>query len=496
MIRLFPIALIGASLLGGAAAPAASARQQQAPEVCDCEVQRPATIAVVNNVSIATTDLDADTAELVDRLRQLMGQVREQALQRLVTDRLVALEAAKRGVTSARLIHDEVVAKAADPTEAELRDFYARNAAGFEGKSFADVQENLRSYIRAQRQQVQLTIFTTDLRSAATVQILEYSPAAPATEVDRSKVLATVNDSKITSADLEDSIRNQAFNFRHQVWAIQRDALDIRIDSMLIEQEARKRGMTTDALVAAEVAPKTKKVDAFDASKFYNDNKDQFGGRPFADVKDDLIKFLQQKEAEDARHAYAEPLRKAATIKDSLIEPAPPTYEIATAGRPTLGAQAAPVTVVIFSDFECPRCKTVHGRIDEIVKAYAGKVKIVARNYPLEQHPVAHKAAEAAEAAAEQGKYWEYADLVFANQATLSPEKLKEFATQLGLDRAKFDAALDSGKFAALVDRDLDEGARVGVQGTPAVYVNGIAVSDDSSEGLKAAIDEALKPRG
>jgi protein-disulfide isomerase len=480
------------AVLALAAAPVSAARPAQ--ESCDCEVQRPATLAVVNNISIPTSAVEADTADLVGRLKLLMNQVREQALQKVITDRLLLLEAQKRGITPSKLIQEEVVAKAGEPTDEELREFYDRNSANMEGKSFAELQENLRLYVRTQRQQVQMTILTTDLRTAGQVQILEYSPTAPATEADRAKVLAVVNGSKITSGDLEDSIRPALFGYRHKIWEIERDALDSRIDDILVDQEARRRGTTVEALTAAEIAPKAKKVDAFDASKFYNENKDQFNGRPFAELKEDLVKFLQESELLEAKHAFAEPLRKTASVKYNLVEPVPPTYEIATAGRPSSGPATAPVTIVVFSDFECPRCKAVHGRLDALLKEYAGKVRLVARNYPLEQHALAHKAAEAAEAAAEQGKYWEYAELLFANQGSLTPDKFKQFATQLGLDRAKFDAALDSGRFATLVDGDLEEGTKVGVQATPSVYVNGRPVQDDTTEGLKAAVDAALKP--
>lgn len=486
--------LLGFVAVAAAAVPASA--RPQAQDACDCEAQRPATLAVVNNISIPTATIETDTADLVGRLKSLMDKAREQALQKAITDRLLQLEATKRGITATRLIQDEIVTKAGEPTDQELRDFYDRNAANMGGKSFAELQESLRMYVRSQRQQVQMTILTTDLRTAAQIQILEYSPTAPATEADRAKVLATVNGTKITSGDLEDAIRPVLFGYRHKVWEIERDALDGRIDDVLIDQEARRRGTTVDALTAAEIAPKAKKIDVFDASKFYNDNKDQFGGRPFTDVRDDLVKFLRDGEVLDAKHAFAAPLRKTATIKDSLVEPVPPSFEIAVAGRPSMGAAAAPVTIVVFSDFECPRCKAVHGRLDTLAKEYAGKVRIVARNYPLEQHILAHKAAEAAEAAAEQGKYWEYADLLFANQGSLTSDKLKQFATQLGLDRTKFDAALDSGRFAALVDNDLEEGTKIGVQATPSLYVNGRQLQDDSEDSLKAAVEEALKPRG
>jgi protein-disulfide isomerase len=486
--RLVVCLLLVASPLGAAT--------RAAQEPCDCEAERPQVLALVNGEPIATSLVDADAAPLVAPLRERLDAIREQALQNLVTSRLVEVEAARRGVSAPRLLQQEVVAKAGEPTDDEVRVFYERNQAGMQGKSFEEAREGVRFFMRNQRQQAQMTIFTTDLRLAAQIQIHEYSPKAPATAADRAKVLATVNGSKITSGDLEDAIRQYAYEVRHQVYEIETYVLDRRIDDALVEQEARRRGTTAQALVDAEIAPKARKVDAFDASKFYNENKQQFGGKPFAEVREDLIKLLQERELAIAKHAYAEGLRKAATVKVNLVEPAPPTYAIETAGRPALGAAAAPVTVVVFSDFQCPRCAVAHEALEGIAKASNGRVRLVARNYPLEQHEMAFKAAEAAEAAFEQGKYWEYAHLLFANQKALSVAKLKELATAAGLDRAKFDEALDAGRFAAAVDRDLVEGGKVGVQGTPAIYVNGRPVSDDSPEGLKAAVEAALRQQG
>lgn len=481
-------------LVSCAAAPALSAAPVQ--DVCDCDSGRPETLAVVNGDPIPTALVDADTASAVAPIKERMGNLREQALQQLVTNKLVELEAKRRGTTTPRLLQQAVVKEAGDLTDAEVRAFYDRNQASFEGKSFDEVREGLELYMRTQRQQAQMTIFTNDLRSKAQIQVLEYSPKAPATAADRAKVLAVVDGVNITSGDLEDSIRNYLYQYRLEIYAIERSALEERIDAALIAQEAKRRGMTPQALVDAEIAPKAKKVDAFDASKFYNENKGLFNGRAFNDVRDDVVEFLRQRELAIAKHTYAETFRKTATIKLNLVEPAAPTYEIETAGRPTIGGASAPVTLVVFSDFECPKCATEHTVLDDLVKQYAGKVRLVMRNYPLEQHKMAYKAAQAAEAAFEQGKYWEYANLLFANQKELSEAKLKELASQVGLDRTKFDAALESGKFQDIVDRDLTEGLRVGVQGTPSVFINGRAVGDDSIEGLKSAVDAALKERG
>jgi len=117
----------------------------------------------------------------------------------------------------------------------------------------------------------------------------------------------------------------------------------------------------------------------------------------------------------------------------------------------------------------------------------------VVRDFPLSQHANARKAAEAAEAAREQGKYWEYAAVLFRNQSALGLDKLRQYASELGLDRARFDASLDSGKFAEKVQRDVMDGHKLGINGTPTIYINGKRVSDNSYESVKSVIEATLK---
>ena len=124
---------------------------------------------------------------------------------------------------------------------------------------------------------------------------------------------------------------------------------------------------------------------------------------------------------------------------------------------------------------------------------FGDRVRLVVRDFPLSQHANARKAAEAAEAAREQGKYWEYAAVLFRNQSALGVDKLRQYATEVGLDRARFDASLDSGKFAEKVQRDLVDGRKLGINGTPTLYINGKRISDNSYASLKSAIETALK---
>jgi protein-disulfide isomerase len=132
--------------------------------------------------------------------------------------------------------------------------------------------------------------------------------------------------------------------------------------------------------------------------------------------------------------------------------------------------------------------------LERLMKEYGDKVRLVARDFPLNQHTEALKAAEAAEAAREQGRYWEYVQVLLRNQSALGVDKLKSYATEIGLDRTRFDTGLDSGKFAELVQRDVDEGMKLGLKATPTLFLNGRRISVKSYEDLKARVDAVLSP--
>ena len=176
-----------------------------------------------------------------------------------------------------------------------------------------------------------------------------------------------------------------------------------------------------------------------------------------------------------------------------LAAPVPPTYKIATDDQPAKGNPNASVTLVEFTDFQCPSCAQSHPAVERLMAEYGDRVRFVVRDFPLSQHAEAQKAAEAAEAAREQGKYWEYVALLFRNQSALQVADLKRYAGEVGLDRARFDAALDSGKHAEAVRRDILDGEKVGVNGTPTFFINGRRTDERTYEVLKAALDAALK---
>jgi protein-disulfide isomerase len=176
-----------------------------------------------------------------------------------------------------------------------------------------------------------------------------------------------------------------------------------------------------------------------------------------------------------------------------ITEPPQPVQNISVDDDPARGSVNAPVTIVEFTDFQCPACAAMHPVLEEVLKSYGDKVRFVVRDFPLNQHENARKAAEAADAANEQGKFFEYIAILFKNQKALDVASLKKYASDLGLNRVKFDAALDRGIYAAEVNHDVQDGEMYGVGSTPTIFINGVQLRTLSADGLREAIDRAAK---
>ncbi|MCL5109549.1 MAG: thioredoxin domain-containing protein [Chloroflexi bacterium] len=167
------------------------------------------------------------------------------------------------------------------------------------------------------------------------------------------------------------------------------------------------------------------------------------------------------------------------------------------AGRPAggwrLGPETAKVEVVEYSDFQCPACRSVSPLLKRLVDEYAGSVALVYRHFPLPNHPYAVPAAEAAEAAGEQGRFWEMHDAIFANQERLATTDFRQLAERLGLDMKRYDAALASGRPRVAVQADYEEARRIGAAYTPYLLVGGEVVQANSYQALKTAIERKLQ---
>ncbi|MET0624996.1 MAG: thioredoxin domain-containing protein [Pyrinomonadaceae bacterium] len=459
---------------------------------CACEASPlPEVLATVNGVSVTRQDISPAIQKRVADLQQQVVDARRRELDLQINSVLLEAEAKKRGTTAAKLLEAEVIAKTQEPTEADAQKFYDENKARI-GREFKEIKDDLVSYLRDARRREVAAKFSDSLRASAQIKRLAAEATPPATDADRARVLATVNGRNITSGDVEESLRPLVFSVQEQVYKLRSQDVELKVNDLLLGQEAQKRGVTQRALLDTEITAKLPAVTEADAQKFYDENKERIDG-DFAKTKEQIMQYLREVAERKTLTDFAARMRAGGQVRTFLVAPVAPAYKIATDNQPSKGNPAARVTVVEFTDFQCPSCAATYPVIERIASEYGDRIHVVVRDYPLTQHADAQKAAEAAEAAREQGKYWEYVTLLYQNQSALATDKLKEYASRLGLDRAKFDAALDSGKFAEGVRRDVQDGERAGVAGTPTIFVNGTRVERASYDVLKAAIDMALK---
>jgi protein-disulfide isomerase len=275
-----------------------------------------------------------------------------------------------------------------------------------------------------------------------------------------------------------------------------KNMLDQMVGDALIANAAKAAGQSPDAFITADSAKRLPAVTEAEVSAFYEQNKERAQGRTLDQLRGEIKPFLEARREQQARAMLIDELmaKNASSVK-VMFEP--PRYTIPTTDKdPTRGNASAPVTIVEFSDYQCPFCARVTPTLAQVRQTYGDKVKIVYKDYPLPNHPFAQKAAEAARCAGEQKKYWEMHDAMFANQQALAVPALKQTARALGLDGTTFDQCLDSGKWEATVRQAAELGEKMGVNSTPTLYVNGRAIVGAMPfESFKSIIDEELQKK-
>jgi protein-disulfide isomerase len=299
--------------------------------------------------------------------------------------------------------------------------------------------------------------------------------SAPAQQPDG--VAARVGGEVITLSEVTESVKKELAKLDEQRHAVIEQRLEQMIDERLIIQEAKKQGLSVEDLMKREVLDKTPETSDAEATAFITQNRARLPKMDEAQLRLRVKEHLRGQKAAQLRQTWVQGLREKSVVTVSL--PAPPIvrHTVSADGGPVKGGKDAPVTIVEFSDFQCPFCKNVNATLQQVLDRYPGKVRLVFRDYPLVQlHPGAPKAHEAARCAADQGKFWEYHDVLFARSPRHAPQDLKQYAQELKLDAAAFDSCLDGNRHAAAVGADLQEGARLGVTGTPSFFINGRAL--------------------
>ena len=315
----------------------------------------------------------------------------------------------------------------------------------------------------------------------AAVAATAAAPNASAAVGELPDVLATIGAENVTIADVRGRAGDQLdildMQYRRMRDKLVGTTLDSIVSERLIAAETKKTGSTADQLLLAAMGGSATPSDV-EISAWYNDNQARVGGRSLEQVKGQIADFLTKERRKDAIAKLDQRLREEHKVK-LAFEPYRLTFN--NEGAPSLGKKGAPITLVEFSDFQCPYCQAAAPVLKQVAEKFPNEVLIVYRQYPITSiHPFAFKAAEASLCANEQGKFWEMHDAMFQDQKKLTVSDLKATARRLGVDGKKFDTCLDTGRHVERVQNDMAEATRINANGTPAMFINGTYVEGGS----------------
>ena len=290
---------------------------------CGCEDQpQISVLAVVNGVKITKQDLSIDTRTQVNLVQESVIAARNQALNQRISTMLLEAEAKRRGLTPAKLIELEVTGKISKPTDDEAKAYYEENKTRG-APDFKRVKNDIIAQMMKERETLRAREFANTLRVAAQVIASDAPVTPPRTEDDLSRIYATVSGVNITSLDIEQSLLPLIFEVQKQVYTLRKNDLDLKINDLLLEQEAKRLGTSPKALIDQNVRMKLSIPTDEQARAFHNANKAKLPG-DFSSLKLQILEHLLQQEQQKLSLAYAEQLRRGAAVQMYLREPKPP----------------------------------------------------------------------------------------------------------------------------------------------------------------------------
>lgn len=304
------------------------------------------------------------------------------------------------------------------------------------------------------------------LLGAVGMTSLAMAGGMPAAQVgDWTLSLSTVDQTLSEKGRLQEILNSQ--------YRIRLEMIQELVSKELLKREAEATKSTPEALLEQEVTKKLTPVGDKDVEAFIQGNQDRL---PKEDpkLKDKVRNFLTEQKLDDAKAEYLGTLATKHEAKILLPEPVPPRIQIPGEMTPSRGESTAPVSLVVFSDFQCPYCKKVEATLKSLLKLYPKELKIVFRHNPMPFHKDAAKASEASQCANDQNKFWEFHDLLFEHQDKMDEAMLNEHVKTLKLDEAAYKECMSSGRAGKRVKQDLEIGHNLGITGTPTFFINGL----------------------
>lgn len=416
-------------------------------------------IATAANKKFTVQNLKPETRELWLNLPKKLAEKRIELLERQIGDNLFELEAAARKISAEKLYETEIAAKVSDPTDAQIMAIYDANRASIGGKSLTEIRPQIVAFLRREPEQKMLRQFVSALKTKYKAALAK---DVNAPNLQPSDVLATAGGKTITAQDFENKNKRELYEIEADVYDRVFWNLKETVASELLVTESVEMSITPSQIIARDVTDKMREYT----------EEERF----------ELLAAMNR--------------RLLAKYKAQFLikEPAPFVQKVSADDDPALGAATAPVTIVMFSDFQCSVCAATHPVLKKVLAEYKDKVRFVVRDFPLEAiHADAFRAARAAAAANAQGKFFEFIEVLYQNQNALDENSLKKYAADLGLNPRQFELDLGNEKFAAEIRKDMGDGKNYGITATPTIFVNGVKVRILSAEGFRNAIERALK---
>jgi protein-disulfide isomerase len=469
----------------------ASPQPQPAPQPAPAPARpsAPTSIVIVNGQTLTTVDLDPAVRQEVEGLEQNIAEARRSVLDVQINTTLLQVEAKKRRIDTHRLYEIEVSNRVPTATPAQIKKFIDDNRTRLDTMDPASLNQQVVAYLHDEAESKLADDLVKRLRQTNPV-VMGVDLNSP--NLNDDAVVATVGGQPLKAGMLRERLKPIIYRLRLETYELTKKQADQMVDNILLLDEAKRRQIGPEEIIRNEISDKVLTPTEAEVAKFYSDNKARISG-DLNSVRNQVAMYLQSENRARLERELSDRLRKNAQIRWLISEPPQPIQNISVDDDPARGSATAPVTIVEFTDFQCPACAAMHPVLEEVLKSYGDKVRFVVRDFPLNQHQNARKAAEAANAANEQGKFFEYIALLFQRQKALDVPSLKKYATELGLDRARFDAALDRGVFAPEVKHDIEDGEMYGVGSTPTIFINGVQLRVLSADGLREAIDRAAK---
>ena len=358
------------------------------------------------------------------------------------------------------------------------------------------------SYVEFRRKYLSLSLISGFAIAAAVVVVTACSDSAKAKpnfvhkDAPKPGLVAKIGGEEITEDMLIGADKLDFFELKKREYDLRMDRLNKLLVDKLIGGEAKKAGMTLDDYITKKIVKGDLKISDKDYKKFVADKhipESQINPQ----IKEKIMSYLQTMKRQDVITEYVAKLTKGSPVEVYFNKPKM-QVEVEVGNAPVFGKKDATVTVVEFTDMECPFCSRAAETVTQLKKKYGNKVKFALRHFPLPMHQNARPAAEAAMCVNEQGtdKFWKFHDIAFKKQDKLDKTSLEQYAKESGADVKKFTECVTSKKYADYVQKDMDYGEKIGVKSTPTFFVNGQILSGALPiESFSEIIDEELNEK-